>query len=116
METCVLQANFCDGTWESFFKGGLYLVLTRRNSGWLNFTPLIALGSLMMGICVLHVNFCDRRCWVLFKGGLYVAMLSKTLERYLSEPEVVEGSGFRHFVGNCVLQITYISDFEKLKV
>ena len=116
METCVLQANFCDGAWESFFKGGLYLVLTRRNSGWLNFTPLIALGSLVMGICVLHVNFCDRRCWVLFKGGLYVAMLSKTLERYLSEPEIVEGSGFRHFVGNRVLQITYISDFEKLKV
>ena len=40
----------------------------------------------------------------------------KTLERYLSEPGIVEGSGFRHFVGNRVLQITYISDFEKLKV
>ena len=37
----------------------------------------------------------------------------KTLERYLSEPGIVEGSGFRHFVGNCVLQITYISDFVK---
>ena len=36
---------------------------------------------------------------------LYVAMLSKTLERYLSEPEIVEGSGFRHFVGNRVLRI-----------
>ena len=43
-------------------------------------------------------------------------MLSKTLERYLSEPGIVEGSGFRHFVGNRVLQITYISDFAKLKV
>ena len=37
----------------------------------------------------------------------------KTLERYLNEPDIVEGSGFRHFVGNCVLQITYISDFVK---
>ena len=37
----------------------------------------------------------------------------KTLERYLSEPGIVEGSGFRHFVGNRVLQITYISDFMK---
>ena len=35
----------------------------------------------------------------------------KTLERYLSEPGIVEGSGFRHFVGNRVLQINYISDF-----
>ena len=37
----------------------------------------------------------------------------KTLERYLSEPGIVEGSGFQHFVGNRVLQITYISDFMK---
>ena len=37
----------------------------------------------------------------------------KTLERYLGEPGIVEGSGFRHSVGNRVLQITYISDFVK---
>jgi len=47
---------------------------------------------------------------------MYVAMLSKTSERYLSEPDIVEGSGFQHFVGNHVLQFTYISDFAKLKV
>ena len=46
---------------------------------------------------------------------VFVAMLLKTLERYLSEPEIAEGSGFWHFVWNPVFQITYISDFEKLK-
>ena len=45
--------------------------------------------------------------------GGYVSMLSKTLERYLREPDIVEGSGFRHFVGNRVLQFTYISNFMK---
>ena len=47
---------------------------------------------------------------------MWLAMSSKTLEPYMSEQEIVEGSDFRHFVGNRVLQITYISDFAKLKV
>ena len=68
MDTYDLQDN-CDGAWESFAKGGLHLVRTRRNSGWLDFTPLIALGSLMMRIHVLHVNFCDWCCWGICKGG-----------------------------------------------
>ena len=46
--------------------------------------------------------------------SIYLCMyVIKTLERYLSEPGIVEGSGFRHSVGNRVLQITYISDFVK---
>ena len=44
------------------------------------------------------------------------SMLSKTLKRYLSEPDNIECSGFLHFVGNYVLKFTYIPDFAKLKV
>ena len=40
----------------------------------------------------------------------------KSLWRCLRELKIAESSGLRHFVGNCVLQKSYISDFEKFKV
>ena len=39
----------------------------------------------------------------------------ESLWRCLRELRIVESSGLRHFVGNCVLQKSYISDFEKFK-
>ena len=32
------------------------------------------------------------------------------------EPDIAEGSGLRHIVGNCGLQMSYLSDFGKLKL
>ena len=104
METCVLQANFCDGAWESFLKGGLKLDSTSRNSGWLNFTSLIALGSLMMRIYVLHVNFCDRRCWGLLKGGLQLISTSRNSGWLNFTPLIALGSLMMRI---CVLQVIF---------
>ena len=32
------------------------------------------------------------------------------------EPDIAEGSGLRHIVGNCGLQMSYVSDVVKLKL
>ena len=103
METYVLQANFCDGAWESFAKGGLHLVRTRRNSGWLDFTPLIALGSLMMRIHVLHVNFCDWCCWGICKGGFdQLNIIRQNLVLLIFTPQVV-------LLGSLIMRICVVN-------
>ena len=104
MGTYVLQANFCDGVEESFPKGGPYLVWTRRNSGWLNFTPLIDLGSLIIRICVLHVNFCDRRCWGLLKGGLHLVWTRRNSGWLNFTPLIALGS---LIIRICVLHVKF---------
>ena len=50
---------------------------------------------------------------------MYVCMfvcLYKLWVKSVSEPDIVESCGLRHFVGNFLLQKSYISDFEKFKV
>jgi len=44
---------------------------------------------------------------------LFICFYPKLPVRSVSEPDVAEGSGLDHFDGQCVLQMTYISDFVK---
>ena len=47
---------------------------------------------------------------------MYVCRSTQLWVPSMGEPDVVESCGLRQFVGNCFLQKSYISDFEKLKV
>ena len=46
---------------------------------------------------------------------MFVRMYPNLWYRSVAKPDNVESRGLRHFVGNCVLQKSYISDFEKFK-
>ena len=47
---------------------------------------------------------------------MYVCMLSQKFMTLFERNRIAESSGLRHFVGNCVFQKSYISDFEKFKM